>query len=500
MVLEDNLVELNKQDIFHQIDREILSQKKNKFSIVQKTRSNYKFVVYLDIIACLIAMIGVIFVYSIFKEQQVRLVSGQSGVKVLETTLLEEINKQYEQDLLKKELEIESLRSELKNIEQNFSNALLAIDKKAQQKFENEKALLEAELMREIEGKNKTEQESLRREYTQNLELIKQNIDNEKMENKKLENEKIEQLRQEQQKQEQLQLQLRDTKEKLEISREKLKKVQVEQPQENKESALLSNAIKQMQQIEKSVSEKFIIVQQNILGRKYTQAETVLESIEKIYEGRMPNMYLETRKNADLYFISLNREFIKKDEDMAILSNRIEVLGQEKPNTISLLQVTEEMREFVIKASNNKTSSKNLQRQINSITKELPDVTDFAYEYVEFVQNENRANIPKNVEEKMQKLLNKTEQLSQEYKVVYMKNPDGFVLDILDKKRVLVTLSSGKRVSKNQQLDVYRVANQDDFKMDKIGYINVLKSGGDVIQTSNANYDVKIGDLIYIKN
>ena len=191
MVLEDNSVELNKQEIFHQIDREILSQKKNRFSVFQKTRSNYKFIVYLDLIACLVAMAGVIVVYNIFREQQIRLVSGQSGVKVLEITLIEEIYKQYEQDFILKELEVQALRKELENMEQVFSDALLKINEDAQQKFETERALLEVELLFELTGKKKGEQDNLRRKYDQKIRSLRKEIDETKLETEKLEREKL---------------------------------------------------------------------------------------------------------------------------------------------------------------------------------------------------------------------------------------------------------------------------------------------------------------------
>ena len=518
MVLEDSLVELNKQEIFHQIDREILSQKKNKFSILQKTRSNYKFVVYLDVIACLIALIGVIFVYNIFREQHIRLVSGQSGVKVLEATLVEEIYKQYEQDFMLKELEVQALRRELENMEQIFSNTLLKINEDAQQNFNNEKALLEVELLFELTGKNKTTQDNLRREYDQKISLLRQNIDKTKLETERLEREKFEQFQQEratqgQQRQEELQRQLQEAKEKFETSREKLETMKIEQPQIQVDSTSLSNTMRQIQRIEQKISDDFAIIEQNISKKEYVQAEKVLDAIENVYAGALPDEYSETKKNSDLSLVALNREFINKNKETVVLnkyinvqSNQIEALElgiasfEDNENSNKLQEISEQMKEFITKVSNNRVSRKELQKQVDSIDKDLPEARDFAYKYVEFDQNDNNLNIPKNVDEKMQKILNNTEQRPLERKIIYMKNPDGFILDISDKKQMLVTLIPGKRVSRNQELEVYRIISQETFEMNKIGYIKVLKSGGDIIQTSNTDYDVKIGDLIYIKD
>ncbi len=518
MVLEDNLVELNKQEIFHQIDREILSQKKNKFSILQKTRSNYKFIVYLDFIACFIALIGVIIVYNVFREQQIRLVSGQGGVKVLETTLIEEIYKQYEQDFILKELEVQALRKELENMEQIFADTLLKINEEAQQKFENERALLEVELLFELTGKNKTEQDTLRREYNQKLNSLRKEIDDTRLETETLEREKFEQLQQEQQiqglkRQEELQRQLKEAQQKFETSKEKLEVMKIEQPQMVVDSILLSNTIRQIQRIEQKISDDFIVIQQNISEEKYIQAEKILDDIENIYTGELPDTYPETRKKSDLSLIALNREFINKNKETIVLnkqidiqSNQIEVLElgianfEDNKNSKDSREIAEKMRNFIRQVSNNRISRKELQQQINSINKELPEATDFAYAYVEFIQNDNNSNIPKSINEKMQKILNKEKQNSLERKIIYLKNPDGFVLDILDEKRVLVNLIPGKRVSRNQELKVFRIISQDTFQMDEIGYIKVLKSGGNIIQTSNTDYDIKIGDLIYIKD
>ena len=581
MVLEDNLVELNKQEIFHQIDREILSKKNNEFSIMQKTRSNYKFVLYLDLIACLIAIFGAIVVYNVFKEQQVRLVSGQSGVKVLETTLIEEINKQYEQNLLLKELELQELRSKLENIELEFSNVLLKIQKESQQKLEIEKALLQKELLSKLSGKNQLEQDVLRQEYNQKLELIKQNIDLSKIENENIEKKKFEQFQKNLQQQDELQRQLDEVKEKLEFSKEKLEIIVTKQPQLDIETTYKDD---ESQKLEQKISKYFINIQQNILEKKYTQAEILLNNIEKIYENELPLQYLKNRKKVDLYFISLNREFIQKDKESMELNKKLDIQSDQLKlleqkfitpknidNTKDSQIIIDKINFFIEKISNNKVSKKEIQQYIKNINKELPEVTNFAYKYVEFTQNVdhdkiNKAiqnadelvlkkdystaisayqqtlrvylfnnsrdsvvdklyktiilqlensnnktlvannimqdktptNIPKNVNEKIKKVLNNVEFITPEYKIIYMRNPDGYVLNILDENHVLVILTAGKRVFQNQQLKVYRVSGQDIFKMDKIGFINVLKLGGDVIQTSNINSDLRIGDLIYI--
>ena len=515
MVLEDNSVELNKQEIFHQIDREILSQKKNRFSVFQKTRSNYKFIVYLDLIACLVAMAGVIVVYNIFREQQIRLVSGQSGVKVLEITLIEEIYKQYEQDFILKELEVQALRKELENMEQVFSDALLKINEDAQQKFETERALLEVELLFELTGKKKGEQDNLRRKYDQKIRSLRKEIDETKLETEKLEREKFERLQQEkttqgQIKQEELQRQLKEAQQKFETSKEKLEIMKIEQPEVVVDSTLLSNTMRQIQRIEQKISDEFIVVEQNISEKQYIQAEKVLDNIESMYADGLPDEYSETRKKADLSLIALNREFINKNKETTVLNQKIDV----QSNQIEALElgisnirgdkdsqeIAEKMRVFITKVSNNRVSRRELQNQINSINKDLPEAMDFAYKYVEFDQNDNNANIPKNLDEKMQRILNGVEKTPLERKIIYMKNPDGFILDVSDKKQMLITLNPGKRVSRNQQLEVYRIISQKTFEMDKIGYVNVLKSGGDIIQASSTDYNVKIGDLIYIKD
>ncbi len=515
MVLEDNLVELNKQEIFHQIDHDILSQKKNKFSIVQRTRSNYKFVVYLDLIACLLALAGIIIVYNVFREQQIRLVSGQKGVRVLETTLIGEINKQYEQDLLDKELELQMLRDKLSSLELGLSDALMQINEDAQQQFKNEKELLEIEFLFKNEGKNKAEQVALRREYDRKIEALKQNINDAKLENERLEKEKFEQMQQgqlteDQQKQTRLIAELAKAKENLENSKEKLKIVQVSQPQATEELQNVSNTMQEVRKIEQKIANNFVVIQQNILEKQYAQAELALRSVENIYENETPDTYSETRKKTDLYFISLNREFIEKDQKTVALSRQIDMKNDQiemlkqgitnSKNSEDLKEIAKKMKDFIKQSSNNRISRKNLQQQVDNISGNLPESIDFAYKYIEFVQNKDSANIPKNVDKETQKLLNKDEASTSEYKIVYLKNPEGFVLDILDKKRVLITLHPGKRVSLNQKLEVYRVDSQDNFKINKIGYIDVLKSGGDVVQASNANYDIKIGDLIYIKD
>ncbi len=179
MVYQNKINEFNKQEILTQIEDELLTKSQPTHEIRQKTKSNFRFVVVLDLIALLLAVAGVFIVYTVFREQQIRLVSGQQGVKVLESTLLEEINKQHARDLALKEQELEEVRSRLRDLENNYADELRRINRDAEARLQAERATLEEEITGQLIGKSEAEQAEIRRQYEERIRSLERNVEQE---------------------------------------------------------------------------------------------------------------------------------------------------------------------------------------------------------------------------------------------------------------------------------------------------------------------------------
>jgi predicted nuclease with TOPRIM domain len=76
------------------------------------------------------------------------------------------------------------------------------------------------------------------------------------------------QLTEDQQKQTRLIAELAKAKENLENSKEKLKIVQVSQPQATEELQNVSNTMQEVRKIEQKIANNFVVIQQNILEKK----------------------------------------------------------------------------------------------------------------------------------------------------------------------------------------------------------------------------------------
>ncbi|MGL5955948.1 MAG: hypothetical protein ACRC0X_05005 [Brevinema sp.] len=557
----DTVKTISKQEIFQQIDEDILSHKQNNSTILQQTKSNYKFVILLDFIALVIACTGAFIVYNIFKEQQIRLVSGQKGVRVLESSLLEEINKQYARDLAVKEQELQDARRRLAEIESEYGAKLEQINREAQQELERQKLLIEQEIAAQLVGKNDIERQEIQRQYAERLKDIENSIARERLAKEALEREQYQQIQiQEEQNinQEQLRLQLEEAQQRLQTSQMQLTQIQNVQLAEQTQRY---NDIEMIRQFDQSITALFLTAHDSITNGRYNQVKNSLDRIQVLYRNT-PETFSQQRKDADLYIVEMLLNYMDSSEQLISLQqinidqrDLLMSLGQQN-GEVSVKQ--EELRYF-ISTLTNKDQNILAHEQIRDFDRNIPELLSFAEYYITFSRQDpeleliiqqaddlvdnkmyqdaintyqqifqnysvnDRAQeivqkfyntillelhsqnifannpIPQTFGNDIQQLLSSSRYGEITHQIVYLKEPDGYIADIVDQDTVLVVLLPQKKLNPKQNLEVYRVLNQGTVRMDQIGILSSQKQEQRTFSMTLQNHYMKLGDLVYIK-
>ncbi len=109
----------------------------------------------------------------------------------------------------------------------------------------------------------------------------------------------------------------------------------------------------------------------------------------------------------------------------------------------------------------------------------------------------NRGGMPQKLEDSVQNILHNPRYNVLDEKIIYMRDPDGYVLDIVDNDNVLIVLMPQKRVRNRQMLEIYRIT--DGVQMEKIAEIQSKKNENGTFQLEIPSDSIKLGDLVYVK-
>ncbi|MGL4561166.1 MAG: hypothetical protein ACRCV0_02600, partial [Brevinema sp.] len=82
--------------------------------------------------------------------------------------------------------------------------------------------------------------------------------------------------------------------------------------------------------------------------------------------------------------------------------------------------------------------------------------------------------------------------------IIYLQNPEGYVLDIT-KNNILVYLLPNSKIKNKSDIQFFRIINDDGLQFHNISESKVNKIDGNIAYISQKNIQVKIGDLIYLK-
>ncbi len=504
MVYENGSTSSTKQEIFRQIDQDILSQKKSNAHISQKTKSNYRFVVILDCIALLLAMVGVIFVYNIFREQQIKLVSGQQGVRALESTLLEEINRQYAINLAEMEQRLRESNERIAALELAHAEELARIAAEAVVELERQKVIIQQEMIAEMQGKSAAEQAEIQREYALRLREIEATIERDNAIKEEAEQEKYRrtllQITQDNNREEQ----------ELAVLRERMSEMQaqIDESYEVRDNSQFVNIDNTLKNFEDSATSLFLQTKQHMDDKDYHNATERLSDISALYRT-VPSTFSRQRRDSDNYFVSVLRDFINTSEShetqrLTISNLESELLNREGGQTS---RGSVEMMNQMIKRGDDFVENRQYNRAVDSYQGALRySVDEKSEEIVQKLYNAMLLEIkgtgvdfPKNLESSVKKLLKDTRYNDTEYPVVYLREPNGYIADIIDKDNVLVLLLPRERVNRNQEIEIYRVTSQNGIQLQKIGEFRSKNAERDTFKVQMNGHRVKLGDLVYTK-
>ncbi len=505
MVYENNSMSSTKQEIFRQIDQDILSQKKSNMTISQKTKSNYRFVVILDCVALLLAMVGVIFVYDIFKEQQIKLVSGQQGIKALESTLLEEINRQYALNLAEMEQRLRESNERVAALELAHAEELARIAAEAVLELERQRVIIQREMIAEMQGKSISEQEEIQRKYALRLREIEATIERD--------NAIREEAEQERYRRTLLQITQDANREERELEALRSRVNEMQAQIDNKSYEVIDNSQfhnidDSIKNFEDSAASLFLQTKQHMDDKDYHSATERLSDISTLYRS-VPSTFPRKRRDSDNYFVSVLRDFINASEKHEQQQITISNLESELLNRgdVQTSRGSIEIMNQMLKRGDDFVEDRQYAQAVDSYQTALRYVGDGnAEEVVQKLYNamlleikSTDSNIPKNLESSVKKLLKDTRYNDMEYPVLYLREPNGYIADIIDRDNVLVLLLPRERVTRNQELEIYRVTSQNGIQLEKIGEFRSKNAERDTFKVQMNNHRVRLGDLVYIK-
>ncbi|MGL4394674.1 MAG: hypothetical protein ACRCS8_05565 [Brevinema sp.] len=167
--------ELPRNAVFQQMFSEN-SMKDQFYPQKQKTRSNYRFIVLLNLIAFALALVGGISVYYIFKSQEIQLLEGEGAVKTLELSILQQLDEKRQDEFNQKEAELEKLRQALAESEKGLAQTKNNIKAEAEREFIKQKDSFEQALASELRGKSEQEQAEIRARYEAQLKKLEDEL------------------------------------------------------------------------------------------------------------------------------------------------------------------------------------------------------------------------------------------------------------------------------------------------------------------------------------
>ncbi|SFB93548.1 hypothetical protein SAMN02745150_01374 [Brevinema andersonii] len=552
--------ELDKQEIFRQIDQDLSTKRTPPQQ--QKTRSNYKFIILLNIIIISAAGLGIFIVYTIFQQQSLKLIVGQDAIQSLELILIQQAEKRRNAELLKKEEEVQELRIALNRAEQELAKTLSEINQKATQEFEKQRVDLQAQIKKELQGKTESEKAEIRRRYELELHILEEKIENEKRAQELAQQEaykkKQEQLAKEQ---ELLQIQLQRASQNAEESRkktlsvqEKLKKTETQKPNILLEEKLSS-------EFDQKISFLFSEIGKALQIQNTKEAEKKLQAIENLYNKENTIFVPIEKRNTDLFLVSLIRNYINTSEIQTNLIQQLALLNQEfnelqRADSITADAETEKFRIFINEFSESVEKDPEniaIPSKIRILQKNAPDVFTFYDSYKKYRQNFDsqqakplikkanqtleRHQYPEAIQQyqyilqnypgikEQNEILNnfaqaiqmetakngsiplfnqqKTDNISKLYRttnqihIVYMKAPDGYILDIID-NTAIITLFPGVLVKKGDKIDIFRANVLNKLELEWLDNSISELSQSVRISAKIKNPRVRIGDLIYL--
>lgn len=550
--------ELDKQEIFRQIDQDLSTKRTSPQQ--QKTHSNYKFIILLNIMIISAAGLGIFIVYTIFQQESLKLTVGQDAIQSLELILIQQAEKRRSAELLKKEEEVQELRIALNRTEQELAKTLSEINQKAAQEFEKQKFDLKDQIEKELQGKTESEKAEIHRRYERELQILEEKIENERRAQELAQQEaykkKQEQLIKEQ---ELLQIQLQRAAQNAEELRKKTLSVQEKLKTETQEpNILLEDRLSS--EFDQKISFLFLEIDKALQISNTKEAEKKLQAIENLYKKESAIFVPVEKRNADLFLVSLIRNYINTSEIQTNLIQQLALLNQEfnalkRIDAIpagteieKLRMLINEFSEFVEKDPENIT----IPSKIKILQKNVPDVFTFYDAYKKYRQNFDsqqakplikkanqtleRRQYPKAIQQyqyilqnypgikEQNDILNNLAQAIQmeaakngsipifnqektdntllyrttnQTRIVYMKAPDGYILDIIN-DIAIITLFPGVWVKKGDRVDIFRANVLNKLELEWLENSTAEQSQSVRISAKIKNPRVRIGDLIYL--
>ncbi len=376
---DQNNTELNQQDVFKYIDQELKSGKSRQVSsLLQKTRSSFKLVLLVNLLAMVITVSGFMIVNKIFKDQAYELVGSEKSIKGLEDVLLAELQKKASAELLNKQKELDDIKQRLTDLNSKMDSFKASQEIKLKQQLAEQENKLKQQLQADLKNKSVQEQQEIQKKYEEQLKLANSRI---KEESLKQEEEYKKQL--EDQKKDLVASQQRNEKD-LQIAKNELANAQDEYKKKLEEERLKSQAalkevslkLEERQKIDDFYFQVNTLFQNAInyyQKSDYEKARATLNGVKRLYDNKPDDIPVSAiKKDVDMFFISAIGDYLSIKEN----SGNTESLQQYVLSLKNLSDFSDDLKKGIYN-----TRAEQANKKLAQLQQQLPQVFEFYSSY-----------------------------------------------------------------------------------------------------------------------
>ncbi|MGL4562979.1 MAG: hypothetical protein ACRCVW_03895 [Brevinema sp.] len=585
--------------IFQEIFSENFS-KKFLYNQKQKTQSNYLFIILLNLVAFILALFGCVWVYHVFKTEEIRLIEGHTAVKTLEISVLEQLNQKREKDIQCIETELQQVKVALEEAEKKLAQTKKNIKSEAEQQFALKKSALETKLTQELQGKNIQEQALIRAKYQEEIDKIEKELNYFIQTQYKNLDDIF--TKEQQTNQQQIMILQKD------IEKQKL---QLKASEKQIQTIIYTNQVIFSNELifdnpkRNNINKLFLSIQTLLQNSNFPAVNKQLKKIKLEYDNDKNQRDLPIQDKVDLFIITILEEYVTNMVQLSNLSTQLSFLQTSNTNMSvdakKLAENRKEIKEIYAKIDRLQKSNDillNFQKNVNKNQQNFPDIYQNLMMQIQSLVVElnkgSKDEVNQQIKllhkkepimkellesysnyqfiddtEKSEKLFNKAEKLfgREDYdkaldiyqsiirlypktkklnvvlehmyvsmkqmfqntnfiiadslsptklqlqslhlqenivrkpilrEIIYLQNPEGYVLDIT-KNNILVYLLPNSKIKNKSDIQFFRIINDDGLQFHNISDGEVNKIDGNIAYISQKNIQVKIGDLIYLK-
>ncbi|MGL4389040.1 MAG: hypothetical protein ACRCTJ_06590 [Brevinema sp.] len=429
----------------------------------QKTRSNYQFIIILNLIAFVLAVFGGFWVYHIFKIQEIQLLEGEGAVKTLELSILQQLDEKRQDEFLQKEQELKLLKQALDESQKKIEESKNNIKVEAEKEFDKKRETLQQQITIELQGKSAQEQAVIRARYERQLQQLKEELDNViQIKYKNLDETFQKEQGQTIQETSKIQNEIEKVQVQLQESQQRIQSIVY-----TNESTIASSIATKSRS--EDIAKIFLNIQTALQKNEYRQAEDRIKSIKNIYKKKIIADDLSMQDKVDLFLVGILETYVTNMTQLSNLSTELLTLQSNH------LLLSNNNQNFLSIAKKTKKEMNEIQMEIDRLKMSNDILLDFKMKIL--AKNDNNSNLYAGLIERIQILvrdLNKGKEDQFDEQIILIKEKEPAIIELLSSYSNYQILIDTK---KSQKLftQTEKLFNNKNYQKALEGYQSIVR-------------------------